>query len=55
MNFPDEIWGIDLVFIQSLKKYNENYAYILVAIDFFSRWELCNDHEYFLARVLAIL
>lgn len=37
MNFPDEIWGIDLVFIQSLKKYNENYAYILVAIDFFSR------------------
>lgn len=37
MSFPDEIWGIDLCFIQSYKKYNKNFQYILVAVDFFSR------------------
>lgn len=37
MSFPDEIWGLDLVFIQAFKKFNKNFNYILVVIDFFSR------------------
>ena len=34
---PKSIWGLDLVFVLGLKKYNHGFCYILTAVDFFSR------------------
>ena len=34
---PKSIWGLDLVCVLSLKKYNHGFSYILTAVDFFSR------------------
>ena len=38
--FTDNIWGIDLIEMnqKNLKKINRGYCYILVAVDFFSRY-----------------
>ena len=35
--FVDAIWGMDLVFVQSLKQWNKNFQYILTVVDFESR------------------
>ena len=35
--FVDNIWGIDLCFIDKYKKYNNGYQYLLTCVDFFSR------------------
>ena len=37
-SFRDNIWGTDLVDIQSLSKYNEGIKYLLCAIDLFSKY-----------------
>ena len=36
--FKDNIWGVDLVDMQSLSKYNKGIKYLLCAIDFFSKY-----------------
>ena len=35
--FKDNIWGADLVDMQSLNKYNKGIMYLLCAIDLFSK------------------
>ena len=42
-SFRDNIWGADLVDMQSLSKYNKGIRYLLCAIDF-----LVNMHGLFL-------
>ena len=37
-SFRDNIWGVDLVDMQSLSKYNKGNKYLLCAIDFFSKY-----------------
>ena len=37
-SFKDNIWGIDLVDMQSLSKYNEGFKYLPCAIDLFSKY-----------------
>ena len=36
--FKDNIWGVDLVDMQSLSKYNKGIKYLLCAIDLFSKY-----------------
>ena len=38
-SFKDNIWGVDLVDVQSLSKYNKGIKYLLCAIDLFSKYE----------------
>ena len=35
---PDEQWDADLIVINTIKKYNDGYCYILACIDLFSRY-----------------
>ena len=37
-SFRDSIWGVDLVDMQSLSKYNKRIKYLLCAIDLFSKY-----------------
>ena len=37
-SFRDNIWGVDLVDMQSLSKYNKRIKYLLCAIDLFSKY-----------------
>ena len=37
-SFKDNIWGVDLVDMQSLSKYNKGIKYLLCAIDLFSNY-----------------
>ena len=37
-SFRDNIWGVDLVDMQSLSKYNKGIKYLLFAIDLFSKY-----------------
>ena len=37
-SFRDNIWGIDLAYMQSLSKYNKRNNYLLRAIDLFSKY-----------------
>ena len=37
-SFRDNIWGVDLVNMQSLSKYNKGIKYLLCAIDLFSKY-----------------
>ena len=37
-SFRDNIWGVDLVHMQSLSKYNKGIKYLLCAIDLFSKY-----------------
>ena len=37
-SFRDNIWGLDLVGMQSLSKYNKEIKYLLCAIDLFSKY-----------------
>ena len=37
-SFRDNIWGLDLADMQSLRKYNKGIKYLLYAIDFFSKY-----------------
>ena len=37
-SFRDNIWGVDLVDMQSLSKYNKGIKYLLCAIDLFSKY-----------------
>ena len=37
-SFRDNIWGVDLVDMQSLSKYNKGIKYFLCAIDLFSKY-----------------
>ena len=37
-SFRDNIWGVDLVDMQSLSKYNKGTKYLLCAIDIFSKY-----------------
>ena len=34
----DNIWGVDLAYMQSLSKYNKGIKYLLCAIDLFSKY-----------------
>ena len=36
--FRDNIWGVDLADMQSLRKYNKGIQYLLCAIDLFSKY-----------------
>ena len=36
--FKDNIWGVDLADMQSLRKYNQGIKYLLGAIDLFSKY-----------------
>ena len=36
--FKDNIWGVDLADMQSLRKYNKGIKYFLVAIDLFNKY-----------------
>ena len=36
--FKDNIWGVDLADMQSLRKYNKEIKYILCTIDLFSKY-----------------
>ena len=38
-SFNDNIWGVDLVDMQSLSRYNKGFKYLLCAIDLFSKYE----------------
>ena len=38
-SFRDNIWGVDLVDMQSLSKYNKGNKHLLCAIDLFSKYE----------------
>ena len=40
-NHIDHIWGIDLITMIKYAKQNNNYKYILTAIDFFSKYSWC--------------
>ena len=37
-SFRDDIWGVDLAYMQSLSKYNKGNNYLLRAIDLFSKY-----------------
>ena len=37
-SYRDNIWGVDLVDMQSLSKYNKKIKYLLCAIDLFSKY-----------------
>ena len=37
-SFRDNIWGVDLADMQSLRKYNKGIKYLLCAIDLFSKY-----------------
>ena len=37
-SFKDNIWGVDLADIQSLRKYNKGIKYLLCEIDLFSKY-----------------
>ena len=37
-SFRDNIWGVDLADMQSLRKYNKGNKYLLCAIDLFSKY-----------------
>ena len=37
-SFRDNIWGVDLAYMQSLSKYNKRIKYLLCAIDLFSKY-----------------
>ena len=37
-SFKDNIWGVDLVDMQSLSRYNKGFKYLLCAIDLFSKY-----------------
>ena len=37
-SFKDNIWGVDLVDMQSLSKFNKGFKYLLCAIDLFSKY-----------------
>ena len=37
-SFKDNIWGVNLVDMQSLSKYNKGIKYLLCAIDLFSKY-----------------
>ena len=37
-SYRDNIWGVDLVDMQSLSKYNKGIKYLLCAIDLFSKY-----------------
>ena len=37
-SFRDNIWGVDLVDMQSLNKYNKGNKYLLCAIDIFCKY-----------------
>ena len=37
-SFRDNIWGVDLVDLQSLSKYNKRIKYLLCEIDLFSKY-----------------
>ena len=37
-SFKDNIWGVDLADMQSLRKYNKEIKYLLCAIDIFSKY-----------------
>ena len=37
-SFRDDIWGVDLAYMQSLSKYNKGNNYLLWAIDLFSKY-----------------
>ena len=37
-SFKDNIWGVDLADMQSLRKYNKEIKYLLCAIDLFSKY-----------------
>ena len=37
-SFTDNIWGVDLAYMQSLSKYNKGIKYLFCAIDIFSRY-----------------
>ena len=37
-SFRDNIWGVDLADMQSLRKYNKGIKYLLCAIDVFSKY-----------------
>ena len=38
-SFRDNIWGADLVIMQSLSKYSKGIKYLLCVIDLFSKYE----------------
>ena len=37
-SFKDNIWGVDLVDMQLINKYNKGIKYLLSAIDLFSKY-----------------
>ena len=37
-SFRDNIWGVDLAAMQSLRKYNKGIKYLLFAVDLFSKY-----------------
>ena len=37
-SFRDDIWGVDLAYMQSLSKYNKGNNYLLWEIDLFSKY-----------------
>ena len=37
-SFKDNVWGVDLADMQSLRKYNKEIKYLLCAIDIFSKY-----------------
>ena len=37
-SFRDNIWGVDLTDMQSLRKYNRGIKYLLCAVDLFSKY-----------------
>jgi len=39
--YPNQIWSIDLAFMDSLKEYNNGNKYILVVVDAFSKYAWC--------------
>ena len=44
-SFRDNIWGIDLVDMQSLSKYNKGNKYLLCATDLFSKYAWVNAFQ----------
>ena len=38
LSFRDNIWGVDLADMQSVRKYNKRIKYLLCAIDLFSKY-----------------
>ena len=37
-SFKDNIWGVDLAYMQLISKYNKGIRYLLSAIDLFSKY-----------------